>query len=208
MQWFIIGLIVLSFILVLILGHQDEKIASLSVDNKLMKERLSAFSEAGLQPGDDLFQLQNYSRPLTIGNAMEAIRYNGYTPDSDGKWICFLVTGERFYVDVTGYPVAHFLYPISLDENHNIANLREAAELLPDKIIIGRANIDNHQRVIYFIADGIERNYGHFRDSLNDYIHLLCETRARHEAIYNDLQVRTDIDKALASCVSQPKVLS
>ena len=85
MLWLIIGLIVFSFILVLILGHQDGKNASLSAENKLMKERLSAFSEAGLQPGDDLSQLQNYNRPLTLENAMEAIRYNGYVPDSDGK---------------------------------------------------------------------------------------------------------------------------
>ena len=208
MLWLIIGLAVFSFVLVLILGHQDEKNASLTAENKLMRERLAAFNDAGLQPGDDLSQLQNYNRPLTVENAMEAIRYNGYVPDSDGKWICFMVQGERFFVDVTGFPVAHFVYPFSLDENHDMANLRAATELLPDRIIIGRAHIDNDQKGISFIADGIERNYGHFRDSLNDYIHLLYETRARHKAIYDDLQARTDKDKALASWGTQPKVLS
>ena len=145
MLWLIISLAVFSFVLVLILGHQDEKNASLTAENKLMKERLSAFSDAGLQLGVDLSQLQNYNRPLTIESAMEAIRYNGYVPDSAGKWMCFVVQGERFFVDVTGYPVAHFVYPFSLDESHNMANLRTANELLPDRIIIGRAHIDNDQ---------------------------------------------------------------
>lgn len=40
MLWLIIGLAVFSFVLVLILGHQDEKNASLTAENKLMKERL------------------------------------------------------------------------------------------------------------------------------------------------------------------------
>lgn len=208
MLYLIIGLAVFSFVLLLILGNQDEKNASLSAENGLMRERLSTFYDAGLQPGDDLSQLQNYNRQLTIDNAMDAIRYNGYVPDSDGKWICFMVQGERFFVDVTGYPIAHFVYPFSLDETHNMVNLRAATEMLPDKIIIGRAHIDNDQQGISFIADGIERSYGHFRDSLNDYIHLLYETRARHKAIYDDLQARTDKVKALASWDTQQIILS
>lgn len=208
MLWLIIGMAVFSFVLVLILGHLDEKNASLSSENSLMKERLSALNEAGLQSGDNLSQLQKYNRPLTIENAMEAIRYNGYVPDSDGKWICFMVQGERFFVDVSGSPIAHFVYPFSLDESHNLANLRAATELLPDRIIIGRAHIDNDQKGISFIADGIERNYGHFRDSLNDYIHLLYETRARHKAIYEDLQSRAEKESVLANWGNQQKVLS
>ena len=46
MLWLIIGLAVFNFILVLILGHQDEKNAALSAENGLMKERLAAFQEA------------------------------------------------------------------------------------------------------------------------------------------------------------------
>ena len=42
MLWLIISLAVFSFVLVLILGHQDEKNASLTAENKLMKERLTA----------------------------------------------------------------------------------------------------------------------------------------------------------------------
>ena len=85
MLWLIIGLAVFSFILVLILGHQDEKNAALSAENVLMKERLAAFQEAGINPDDNMSQIQDYTRRLTIETAMEAIRYNGYVPDSDGK---------------------------------------------------------------------------------------------------------------------------
>ena len=100
MLWLIISLAVFGFVLVLILGHQDKKNAALSAENSLMKERLTAFYEAGINPDDNLSQIENYTRPLTIETAMEAIRYNGYVPDSDGKWICFMVQGERFFVDV------------------------------------------------------------------------------------------------------------
>ena len=190
MLWLIIDLAVFSFILVLILGHQDEKNAALSAENGLMKERLAAFQEAGINPDDNMSQIQDYTRKLTIETAMEAIRYNGYVPDSDGKWICFMVQGERFFVDVTGYPVAHFVYPFSLDEDHNLEDLQAATDMLPERIIMGTSHIDNDKQGISFIVDGIERNYGHFRDALNDYIHLLYETRKRHRALYEEFQAK------------------
>lgn len=202
MLWLIISLAVFSFILVLILGHQDEMNAALSVENKLMKERLAALDAAGLHPGDDLSQLQNYNRPLTIENAMEAIRYNGYVPDSDGKWICFMVQGEKLFVDVTSYPVAHFVYPFSLDGKYNLGDLHAATEKLPERIIMGSAHIDEDQKGISFFVDGIERNYGHFRDTLNDYIYLLYETRKRHKALYEEL--RDERQKAQMSFLQNP----
>ncbi len=69
-----------------------------------------AFREAGINPDDNMSQIQDYTRKLSVETAMEAIRYNGYVPDSDGKWNCFIVQGG-FFVDVMGYPVAHFVYP-------------------------------------------------------------------------------------------------
>lgn len=190
MLWLIIGLVVFSFILVLILGHQDEKNAALTAENSMMKERLAAFHEAGINPDDNLSQIEKYTRPLTVETAMEAIRYNGYVPDSDGKWICFMVQGERFFVDVTGFPIAHFVYPFSLDENHNLEDLQAATGKLQERIIMGTAYIDNDKQGISFSVDGIERNYGHFRDALNDYIHLLYETRRRHKILYDEFQAK------------------
>lgn len=190
MLWLIIGLVVFSFILVLILGHQDEKNAALTAENSMMKERLAAFHEAGINPDDNLSQIEKYTRPLTVETAMEAIRYNGYVPDSDGKWICFIVQGERFFVDVTGFPIAHFVYPFSLDENHNLEDLQAATGKLQERIIMGTAYIDNDKQGISFSVDGIERNYGHFRDALNDYIHLLYETRRRHKILYDEFQAK------------------
>ena len=54
MIWLIISLAEFSFVLVLILGHQDKKNAALSAENSLMKERLTAFYEAGINPDDNL----------------------------------------------------------------------------------------------------------------------------------------------------------
>lgn len=93
MLWLIICLAVFFFTLVLILGHQDEKNASLNAENKIIKEHLFTFNDAGLQSGNDLSQAQNHNRPLTLENTLEAIRYNGYVPDSNGKWIYFMVQG-------------------------------------------------------------------------------------------------------------------
>ena len=195
MLWLIISLAVFCFVLLLILSQQDDEKSVLTAENRIMRDRLTAFSEAGLKPGDDLSQLQDYNRPLSIETAMEAIRYNGYVPDSDGKWICFMVQGERIFVDVTGDPIAHFVYPFSLDEDHNLEDLQTATDILPERIIIGRAHIDNDKQGISFIADGIERNYGHFRDALNDYIHLLYETRKRHRALYEEIQAKRQKDQ-------------
>ena len=190
MLWLIIGLAVFSFIFVPTLRHQDEKNAALSAATRLMKARMAAFQEAGINPDDNMSQIQDYTRKLTIETAMEAIRYNGYVPDSDGKWICFMVQGERFFVDVTGYPVAHFVYPFSLDEDHNLEDLQAATDMLPERIIMGTSHIDNDKQGISFIVDGIERNYGHFRDALNDYSHLLYEIRKRHRALYEEFQAK------------------
>ena len=208
MLWIIIFLAVFSFVLLIILGHQDERNASLKAENGLLKDRLSTTPEVETEKRLLVSEKQDYLRPLSIETAMEAIRYNGYVPESDGKWICFMVQGERLFVDVTGSPIAHFVYPFSLDDSTNLTNLKKASEMLPKRIIIGRAHIDNDQQGISFVVDGIEHNYGHFRDSLSDYIHLLYETRARHKAIYEDLQSRPDKDKVFDTWANQQKVLS
>lgn len=208
MLWIIISLAVFSFVLLIILGHQDERNASLKAENGLLKDRLSTTPEVETEKRLLVREKQDYLRPLSIETAMEAIRYNGYVPESDGKWICFMVQGERFFVDVTGTPIAHFVYPFSLDDSTNLTNLKKATDILPERIIISRAHIDNDQQGISFVVDGIEHNYGHFRDSLCDYIHLLYETRARHKAIYEDLQSRPDKEKVFDTWANQQKVLS
>ena len=139
---------------------------------------------------------------------MEAIRYNGYVPDSDGKWICFMVQDERFFVDVTGFPVAHFIYPFSLDQNLNLENLQLATDRLPERIIMGRAHIDDDKQGISFFVDGIERNYGHFRDSLNDYIQLLYETRKRQRALYEELEEEREKRKIPSFANTKQTILS
>lgn len=162
-----------------------------------------AFREAGINPDDNMSQIQDYTRKLSVETAMEAIRYNGYVPDSDGKWNCFIVQGGilcRCY----GISGRSLCLPFSLDVNHNLEDLQAATDMLPERIIMGTFHIDNDKQGITFIVDGIERNYGHSRDTLNDYSHLLYETRKRRRALYEEFQAKQQ--KEQITLLQEPRI--
>ncbi|MBQ6311210.1 MAG: hypothetical protein IJK74_06650 [Bacteroidales bacterium] len=147
--------------------------------------------------------LEEYTRQLNVETAMEAIKYNGFIPETDGTWIRFMVQGEKFFVDVTRCPVVHFSYSFSIDQNHNVEDMKKAMLLLSDRIIMGRAYIEEDNEGISFIVDSFERNYGHFRDTLNDYINLLYETRRRFGILYDEIQTKRNEENKIISQINR-----
>ena len=88
--------------------------------------------------------------------------------------------------------------------NHNLEDLQAATDMLPERIIMGTFHIDNDKQGITFIVDGIERNYGHSRDALNDYSHLLHETRKRRRALYEEFQAKQQ--KEQITLLQEPRI--
>ena len=92
-MWIIITLSVFCFILLLILGKQDEKDTSLSVENRLLKDRLTALQDAGARPSDEIPQPEQHDKELTQELVCEAVRFNGYVPTPDDGFVMFMVGG-------------------------------------------------------------------------------------------------------------------
>lgn len=57
------------------------------------------------------------SHQLDKETAMEAIRYNGYVPDADDRWIIFTVRGEQYAIDSGRFPVMVLMKHYSLGHN-------------------------------------------------------------------------------------------
>ena len=50
------------------------------------------------------------AHPLDKELAVEAIRYNGYVPNSNGLWITYNVQGEHYAINVERFPRMGHLY--------------------------------------------------------------------------------------------------
>jgi len=190
MWWLLAILLVVNVIQVIVISRQDSRTATLSAENGLLKSRLAEFEQTGIRPWDRLDQWRDYNKSLNVESAMDAVRYNGFSPDYDGAWITFETPGGRFFLDVSKAPVAHFVYPFSLGDDIDRACLTEACDRLHERVIMGRASVGEDGNELVFFVDGIERNYGHLRDSLQDYIYLLTETRSRHWELYQEIRAR------------------
>ena len=128
-------------------------------------------------------------RPLDKDTAMEAIRYNGYVPDFDGKYITFMVQGEQYIVYTERLPFVAIRKQYNVDsEKWNMDLLREAAHQVSDELLLGKALIcGEDEDGLAFQVGAIETTYGHFKDCLPRYVSILEDTQARMGQLYNQM---------------------
>ena len=97
----VICLAVFCFILLIILGRQDDKNTKLAAENGLMKGRMETLQERGIVAGERSAPEEEL---LTIDGVEAAVRHAGYVPDTSDGWVRFMVAGERFIIDTSRLP--------------------------------------------------------------------------------------------------------
>ena len=157
--------------------------ASLRKDNQWLKEQKENITVKA--DVDDLID----GHPLDQESAMEAIRYNGFVPETDGHWITFMSQGERFVIDAMRFPVLVMMKHYGLDHNeYDMELMHQAAHQVSDDLIMGKVLFTgDDEDGIAFQITAIENKFGHFKDSLTRYINIIEDSQARMSSIYNDM---------------------
>ena len=126
------------------------------------------------------------SHQLDKETAMEAIRYNGYVPDADDRWIIFTVRGEQYAIDSGRFPMMVLMRHYSLDHNDwDMDLMHKAAHQVSDELIMCKVLFcGEDEDGIVFQLSAIEDKYGHFKDCLTRYISIIEEAYARMSEIY------------------------
>lgn len=129
------------------------------------------------------------SHQLDKETAMEAIRYNGYVPDADDRWIIFTVRGEQYAIDSGRFPMMVLMRHYSLDHNDwDMDLMHKAAHQVSDELIMCKVLFcGEDEDGIVFQLSAIEDKYGHFKDCLTRYISIIEESYARMSEIYNEM---------------------
>ena len=164
---------------------KSQDCTSLERDNKWLKEQREQAPEPVAVDDVD-------NHPLDKESAMEAIRYNGYVPETDGHWITFMAQGEHYAIDADRFPVMVMMKHYNLDHKEwDMDLMHKAAHQVSDDIIMGKVLFTGEEEDgIMFQITAIENKYGHFKDCLTRYISIIEDSQARMDQIYKDLKAK------------------
>ena len=184
----VICLAVFCFILLLILGSQDDKHARLAAENGLMKGRIETLQEHSMEAGARSATAED---SLTVKGIELAVRHAGYVPDTSDNWVCFMVAGERFVIDMSRLPqISIFLHYNIQTSEWDMELLKKAAHLMSDDLIMVKAifNEKPDGTTLGFFVVAMDRNYPSFRDNLMTYLNIISNGSRRLREIYNNLE--------------------
>jgi len=187
---------------------KSQDCTSLERDNKWLKEQREQAPEPVVVDNPN-------NRPLDKESAMEAIRYNGYIPETEGHWITFMAQGEHYVIDTDRFPVMTLMKHFNLDpKDWDMGLMHKAAHQVSDDIIMGKVLFtgDEEDGIIFQIT-AIENKYGHFKDCLTQYISIIDESQARMDQTYNDLEAKrkerlSAFPQMVAGAAGDKKVMS
>lgn len=209
----IICLAVFCFILLLILGRQDEKNAKLAAENGLMKGRMETLQEKGAFAG---LVSSTMEQPLTVEGVDAAVRHAGYVPDTSDGWVRFMVAGERFFIDTSRLPQIFISRYYNVQTNDwDMELMKTAAHLMSDDLIIVKAIIDEEPdgTILRFFVVALDRNYSSFRDNLMTYLGIISDGIRCMNDKYKQLEAEKNdpalaVAKYAAASQQDPKLLS
>lgn len=184
----VICLVVFCFILLIILGRQDDKNARLAAENGLMKGRIETLQERGVVAGE---QSVTAEEPLTVEGIGAAVRHAGYVPDTSDDWVRFMVAGDRFFIYTSRLPQIFIYLDYNVQTSEwDMALLKKAAHLMSDDLIMVKAIFDEKPEgtTLRFFVAAMDRNYPSFRDNLMSYLGIISDGNRRMREIYNKLE--------------------
>lgn len=194
-----------AVLFLLLYGFKRQDCKALERENRWLREQRDRMPEP--VSVDDMDQ-----RPLDRSSAMDAIRYNGFVPESVEHWITFMSKGEQYVIDADRFPVLIMMKSYKVDWNElDMDLMRKAAHQVSDELIMAKVLfLGEEEDQIAFQIEAIESKYGHFKDCLIRYIGIIEESHARMDQIYNDMaakQIETTIPPQLGIGVSNDKKL-
>jgi hypothetical protein len=125
-------------------------------------------------------------QPLTIGKIADAVRMEGFFPETEETGVRFKVQGEGYYVDAERLPLIFLLKGYSIDPNDwEMDILRDAAHRMSDALIMVKATISDDDRSLNFFVAAQDRNYESFRANLPAYMRILEDGQRKMNEEYH-----------------------
>jgi len=130
----------------------------------------------------------NGPEPLTVEKIADAIRMEGFFPETEEDGVRFKAQGEIFYIDAGRLPLIFLLKSYNVDpKDWEMDLLRDAAHLMSDELIMVKATFLDEGRTLSFFVAAQDRNYESFRANLANYMHILEDGQRKMNEEYHRL---------------------
>lgn len=141
--------------------------------------------------------------PLTLEKIADAVRMEGFFPETDETGVTFKAQGESYYIDAERLPLVFILKSYNVDPNEwEMDILRDAAHLMSDALIMVKATITDDDKTLNFFVAAKDRNYESFRMNLTSYMRIVEDGQRKMNEEYHRM-----VDaKREAAIAAQPVV--
>lgn len=126
--------------------------------------------------------------PLTVEQIADAIRIEGFFPETEENLVIFRVQGKTYYVDGNRLPLVFVVKPFDIDPDELEMDLfREAAHRMSDRLVMVKATVsDDGKHMRYFVA-ARDRNHESFRANLTAYMGILDDGQRLMDEVYDEM---------------------
>ena len=144
--------------------------------------------------------------PLNVDKIAEAVRSEGFIPETEGNWVSFKVQGEGYYVDANRLPLIFIVKGYGVDPNDwEMDLLRDAAHQMSDELVMVKATFSDDGKDMRFFVAARDRNYESFRSNLTSYLGILEDGQRVMNERYNKM-VDEKREAAIAAKPYAPQV--
>lgn len=161
------------------------------IDKRRLAEEVKGLNEANRELAKRIPVMNGGDttrEPLTVEKIADAVRLEGFIPETDGNLVIFRVQGKTYYVDANRLPLFFLIKPFEINPNELEMDLfKEAAHKMSDRQVMVKATIsDDGKRMRYFVALR-DRNLESFRANLTAYMGFLDDGQRVMNELYNKL---------------------
>ena len=124
--------------------------------------------------------------PLTVEKIADAIRFEGYFPETDDDCVRFKVQGENYLVDASRLPLLFVVKGYSVDPNDwEMDIFRDAAHNMSDRLVMVKATFSDDDKNLRFFVAARDRNSESFRANLTSYLGIIEDGQRVMNEEYN-----------------------
>ena len=135
--------------------------------------------------------------PLAVEKIADAIRFEGYFPETEEDCVRFKVQGESYLVDASRLPLLFVIKGYSVDPNEwDMGILRDAAHIMSDRLVMVKATFSADDKDLRFFVAARDRNSESFRSNLTSYLSIIEDGQRVMNEEYNRM-VKEQRDDAL-----------
>ena len=126
--------------------------------------------------------------PLTTEKIAEAVRTEGYVPETEKDCVRFKAQGVSYIIDTERLPLFFIAKGYSVDpKDWEMDLMKDAAHRMSDALVMVKATFLDNDKTLNFFVAAQDRNYGSFRANLATYLRILEDGQRKMSEEYDRL---------------------